>query len=136
MKTIPFHLCAVLWGNQNSFTWNFSLKSQRMIFPCWRSRLVLFSPCSFSQALDPALQLVSRDRSPAWERVLPKGIAHFIEFCYSIRSGICHPGVPAELWETWVWRVVAMGTKQCPALHRDTRNLLLLTAEGHEPPNV
>lgn len=85
---------------------------------------MLFSPCSFSQALDPALQLVSRDHllgNVPFSRELHIFLHCWIESCPSIRSGICHPGVPAELWEVWVWRVVAMGTKQCPALHGDTR---------------
>lgn len=80
---------------------------------------VIFS-MFFLQALDPALQLVSRDHLPG-NVSFPRELHIFcwIEFCYSIRSGICRPGAPAELWE--VWTVVATGTRQCPALHRDTR---------------
>lgn len=46
MNTILSHLYALLGKNENSVMGNFSVKSQMMIFPYWRSRWVLFSQCT------------------------------------------------------------------------------------------
>lgn len=57
-KTTPFHLRALLGRNENSFTWNFSLKKPNADFSLLEEQMgVVFSP--YSQASDPAPQLVS-----------------------------------------------------------------------------
>lgn len=101
---------------------------KKQFFPCWKSRWVLFSPCSLFQALDPALQLVFRDHlfgNVAFPRELHIFLHCWIEFCDSTRSGVCHPGIPAELWEVWVWTVVAppllLGDKAMPCSPQHTR---------------
>lgn len=121
MKTILFHLGALLGRNENSFTWNFSLESQMMTFPYWSSGWELFSQWTHSHWIllpsrYPAITCLRtctfQGNSVGWSSTAAPRVAKHSQGTAEVKI---------ELWRRWLRsRVMVMGLKQCPALYSCT----------------